>query len=112
METRCWLPTVSSLVRVNVAPGTSSIGSGAILPTRIFGPGRSAMMATRWPVAVAAARMRAMWSAWLLKSPWEKLSRATLRPARIRRSNMSGASEAAPMVATILVLWDGGFMRV
>ena len=65
------------------------------------------MMATRRPVAFSAARMRAMRSAWPVKSPCEKLSRATLSPARMRRSSISGDSEAGPMVATILVLWFG-----
>ena len=65
------------------------------------------MMATRRPVAFSAARMRAMRSAWPVKSPCEKLRRATFSPARMRRSSISGDSEAGPMVATILVLWFG-----
>ena len=95
---------MSSLVSVKRSPGRNWIGSGSILPTRILGPGRSAMMATRRPVAFSAARMRAMRSAWPVKSPCEKLSRATFSPARMRRSSISGESEAGPMVATILVL--------
>ena len=96
---------------VNRSPGSSGMGSGSIFPTRILGPGRSAMMATRCPVARSAARMRAIRSACPLKSPWEKLSRATFIPARIRRSSISGDSEAGPMVATILVLWSGSGIR-
>ena len=42
---------MSSFVSVKRSPGTSWIGSGAIFPSRIFGPGRSAMIATRRPVA-------------------------------------------------------------
>src|SRR5262245_2795470 len=62
------------------------------------------MIATRRPVAFAAERMRLIRSACSSKLPWEKLSRATLRPERMRRSSMSGESEAGPIVATILVL--------
>ncbi len=60
IETRSRVPTMSSEVSVNVSPGCNRIGSGSIWPRRIFGPGRSAMMATRRPVARSAARMRAM----------------------------------------------------
>ena len=79
---------------------------------RIFGPGRSAMIATRRPVACSAARMRAMRSAWPVKSPCEKLSRAMFSPARMRRSSISGDSEAGPIVATILVLWSGSIISL
>jgi hypothetical protein len=48
-----------------------------------------------------------MISAWLGKSPWEKLSRATFIPARINFSKISGEFEAGPMVHTILVLLAG-----
>ena len=70
------------------------------------------MIATRWPVLLAAARTRLITSAWLEKLPWEKLSRATLTPAWINRANISGDSEAGPMVATIFVLCErkGAFM--
>ena len=104
IETRRWSPTMSSVVSVKGSPGSSWIGSGSILPMRIFGPGRSAMIATRRPVACAAARMRAMCSAWPAKSPCEKFNRAMFSPARMRRSSISGDSEAGPIVATILVL--------
>ena len=111
METRLAVPTISSVVNAIRSPGRSAMGSGSSLPMRILGPGRSAMMATRCPVARAAARMRAIRSACPLKSPWEKLSRATFIPARIRRSSISGDSEAGPMVATIFVLWFGSDIR-
>ena len=101
---------MSSLVNVKFSPASNWIGSGSILPTRILGPGRSAMMTTRRPVTCSAARMRAMRSAWPAKSPCEKLSRAMFSPARMRRSSISGDSEAGPMVATILVLWSGSGM--
>ena len=41
------------------------------------------------------------------KSPCEKFNRAMFSPARMRRSSISGDSEAGPMVATILVLCAG-----
>jgi Ribonuclease HepT-like len=52
----------------------------------------------------------AMRSLWPTKSPYEKLSRAMFSPARMRRSSISGDSEAGPIVATILVLWSGSDM--
>src|SRR5215469_14474181 len=70
------------------------------------------MIATRRPAASAAARMRWMRSACSERSPCEKLSRATFRPARMRRSSMSGVSEAGPIVATILVLLLGSAIRI
>src|SRR5215469_12980389 len=70
------------------------------------------MIATRRPTVFSAERMRLMRSAWLARSPCEKLSRATFRPARISRSSISGVSEAGPMVATILVLFLGSVMTV
>jgi hypothetical protein len=48
-----------------------------------------------------------MVSAWLAKSPWEKLRRTTFMPARIIFSKTSGEFEAGPMVQTILVLLAG-----
>jgi hypothetical protein len=45
-----------------------------------------------------------MVSAWLWKSPWAKLIRATSMPAAIIRPSTSRDCEAGPMVQTILVL--------
>ena len=101
------LPMTSSLVRVKVPPATRWIGSGSMVLSLIFGPGRSPMIATRRPVALQALRIRSMTSACWSKLPCEKLSRATFMPARMRRSSISGDCEAGPMVATILVLWSG-----
>src|SRR4030095_9070262 len=53
-----------------------------------------------------------MRSAWPVKSPWEKLSRAMFSPARMRRSSISGDSEAGTIVATILFLWSGSVIAV
>jgi hypothetical protein len=70
------------------------------------------MMATRLLVAFDAVRIFWMVSAWLAKSPWEKLSRTTFMPARIIFSKTSGEFEAGPMVQTILVLLAGKGMDV
>ena len=106
-ETSSRLPTSWRLVRVKRLPTLSSTGSSARVPMRIFGPGRSAMMATgRW-VARAASRMRRMISPWARKSPWEKLRRAMFMPASSIFSSMSGESVAGPMVQTSLVLLAG-----
>src|ERR1700741_683688 len=74
------------------------------LPTRIFGPCRSHMIATVRPTLVeisftSAARLR--WSSAL---PWEKLRRTTSTPARTMRSSTAGSLDAGPRVATIFVL--------
>src|SRR5215472_1760449 len=69
------------------------------------------MMAKRRPTALAAELIRWMRSAWPVRSPCEKLSRATFRPARMRRSSISDDSDAGPIVATILVLFSGSAIR-
>src|SRR5512139_1430776 len=74
---------------------------------RILGPGRSAMMARRCPVErEASLKFRIVFS-WLLKSPWEKLSRAIFIPARIICSITFLDSDAGPSVQTIFVLCVG-----
>jgi len=65
------------------------------------------MMAMRRRVFREAVRRFSMTRLWLSKAPWEKFTRATLMPARSRRSMTSGDSEAGPMVHTIFVLWAG-----
>src|SRR5262249_2251417 len=81
-------------------------------PMRIFGPGRSAMMATARPADCAAARMFWMFRSCAANSPWEKFSRATFIPARIMRPSTSGDSDAGPMVATIRVLLGRSYNAV
>ena len=71
---------------------------------RSFGPGRSARIARRRPVASAAARRSAMIVACSSNVPWAKLSRATFIPASIIAAIVARAREAGPMVHTILVL--------
>ena len=63
IETRSAFPTTSWFVSVKRSPGMSCTGSGSIFPSRIFGPGRSAMIATRRAVVRAASRIRWMSSA-------------------------------------------------
>src|SRR5512140_1157558 len=74
------------------------------LPTRIFGPCRSAMMPTARSTLRQVSRTscaRCMWSSGV---PCEKLRRTTSTPARNMRSRTAGSLEAGPSVATILVL--------
>ena len=104
MDTRRVLPVIFSLVRLKESPETTWIGSGSIVPSLIFGPGRSPMIATRRPAALEAVRIRATTSACWSNVPCEKFSRATFMPARMRPSSISGEFDAGPMVATILVL--------
>jgi hypothetical protein len=85
----------------------NSMGSFSSCPMRILGPGRSAMMVTRFLATMDAARIFWMVSPWLAKSPWEKLSRATFIPAWIILSKTAGEFDAGPMVQTILVLLAG-----
>ena len=63
------------------------------------------MMARRCPVDREAALRFLIVFSWLVKSPWEKLSRAIFIPARIICSMTSSDSDAGPIVQTILVLW-------
>src|SRR5262245_42990154 len=83
------------------------MGSVAKWPIRIFGPDKSAMMATGWSRALATVRMFSMFDRWWSKSPYEKFRRATFIPARIIRSRTAGELDAGPIVATILVLLGG-----
>ncbi len=87
----------------NFMPGSSCTLPSANLPTRIFGPCRSAMMATSRPARCAASRTSVARSMWSCAVPWLKFSRTTLTPARIICSSSSGSLDAGPRVATILV---------
>ena len=100
-ETRSWVPGTSSPVMVTHSPVRHSTGPPANLPSRIFGPCRSARMPTALPVASAASRTNAYtfsWSEWL---PWLKFSRARSMPASTRPRIRSGVAVAGPMVQTI-----------
>ncbi len=96
-------PKRSVPYKVKNWPGWRWTGPWAKDPRRISGPCVSRMIGTNLPTAWPTARIRckrALCSAW---EPWEKLSLATSTPALISFSNISGASLAGPMVATILV---------
>ena len=89
--------------RMNFCPGSSSVLSPSNLPTRIFGPCRSAMIATSRPTRFATSRTSVTRSMWSCALPCEKFMRTTSTPARIIRSSTSGELDAGPRVATILV---------
>src|SRR3989338_3318566 len=87
----------------NLASASSKTLPSANFPTRIFGPCRSAMMATSTPARWAASRTMAARSMWSCAVPWLKFRRTTVTPARIIFSSIAGSLEAGPRVATILV---------
>src|SRR5438034_2108934 len=70
---------------------------------RIFGPWRSAMMATVHPRLCATSRTIRARSWWSLAAPCEKFRRTTSTPAAIIRVRTSGVLLAGPSVATIFV---------
>src|SRR5256885_12687337 len=84
-------------------PALSVIFPFASLPTRIFGPCRSAMTATSRPSDRAASRTRRARCSWSPAAPCEKLSRTTSTPAASMRFSTSCVLLAGPSVATILV---------
>ena len=71
----------------------AQLGPGQVLEDRHLAAGR----------APTASRTRSAFSACSSRSPWEKFSRATSRPASTIRASVSGSREAGPMVATIFV---------
>src|SRR3954470_12338141 len=84
-------------------PFSSVILPSLNLPTRIFGPCRSHMMATVRPTLAEiclTSVARAMWSSAV---PCEKLRRTTSTPARIIFSRVAGSLEAGPSVGRVLV---------
>lgn len=103
-ETRRPSPMISSVVSVNKSPRFNSIGPSGNCPIRIFGPGRSAIIATRLSTAAAALRRFPMTVSCQAKSPCDKLSRATFIPAWSICRRTSGDSDAVPIVHTSFVL--------
>ena len=61
------------------------------------------MMATSLPTLAAISRTSVARSMWSCAVPCEKFRRTTSTPARMMRSSTSGALDAGPSVATILV---------
>src|SRR6185369_15254830 len=74
------------------------------LPTRIFGPCRSHMIATVRPTARPTSRTSWARLRWSSAVPCEKFSRTTSTPARTMRSSTAGSLDDGPSVATIFVL--------
>ena len=87
----------------NASPGASSTGGPPSEAVRTSGPRVSSISATGTSQRVDASRTRAMRAACSVWLPCERLSRATLIPAPIIASSISGASHAGPMVAITLV---------
>ena len=92
-----------STCNTNASPGISETGSFATGAVRTSGPRVSSITAIGTAQRCAAARTRAMRAACSACEPCERLMRATFMPARIIASSVSGASQAGPIVATILV---------
>src|SRR5450830_220317 len=88
---------------MNFMPFSRKILPSSNLPTRIFGPCKSAMMATSRPHRAAASRTMRARSIWSCALPCEKFRRTTSTPALNMRTRVSISLEAGPMVATILV---------
>ena len=98
------VPTTSSVVIVKTSPTARSCGPSANFPRRIFGPCRSARIATERPVAAAAARTPSKFARWSSWEPWLKFSRATSIPASTSDRNPSVPATAGPRVQTIFAL--------
>ena len=84
------------------SPSSSTNGPSAIVPSRSFGPWRSASTAIGRPVPASISRTisrRSRWSSWL---PWLKLKRKTSVPASNKAWMTSRLELAGPSVATIL----------
>ncbi len=103
VPTRAAVPSISRGVMVRRLPATSWTGLWSLsLPVRILGPCRSARMQMGLRSSFATVRTMRMSSAFWAWVPWEKLRRATSRPARTSWRKISGVLEAGPRVATIL----------
>ena len=98
-------PSSHSASRMNAGPASSTTLPSANLPMRIFGPCRSAMIATSRPSLLRAlAHQRARARRGRRRAPCEKLRRTTSTPAASMRCRTAGSLQAGPSVATILVL--------
>src|SRR5918995_367459 len=88
---------------VTSRPRSSLIPLSSTTPTRILGPWRSTRMARLWSSSLATARTSSNRATWSARSPWEKFSRTTSRPASTIPPRTSRLLEAGPRVATTLV---------
>src|SRR5712672_2957928 len=89
---------------MNLRDFSSVILPSLNLPTRIFGPCRSHVMATVRPTLRPISLNSSARFRWSSAVPCEKLRRTTSTPARNMRSRIAGSLEEGPSVATILVL--------
>ena len=106
IDARSAVPSTGCAHRVNGRPGSRSTRApppAPNVPSRIFGPCKSCRIATGRPQRASPSRMRRTTSACSSCVPWEKLRRATSRPAATRRSSSSVLLLAGPIVQTILV---------
>jgi len=104
VETRPGRPTSSPIAMTSGSPFFRGMAlPPSSRPVRIFGPPRSCRIATSLLARRAAARTRANVAACDSCVPWEKLRRKTSTPASMSRPSTSGARDAGPIVATILV---------
>ncbi len=103
-RTRAASPSASSRSRRKRAPSASSTAPSAKVPTRSFGPWRSARMPIGRSSSFSTCRMirwRAAISSWV---PWLMLRRNTSAPASCSARMRSWSLEDGPSVATILTL--------
>src|SRR3954463_15489829 len=89
---------------MNRSPAFSVMRLSLNLPTRIFGPCRSAMMPTARSTLRQVSRTSSARFMWSSAVPCEKFRRTTSTPARNMRSRVAASLEEGPSVATILVL--------
>jgi hypothetical protein len=83
-------PSPSPVTIRKVSPSVNSMGRPpASRPVRIFGPLKSCMIPTIFPVLTAACLMRWYVSACLSCDPWEKFNRQMSTPASIRLWRMA-----------------------
>src|SRR5438067_2019540 len=80
----------------------SSIGADR-LPTRNFGPCRSAITASGRPTSAWTLRTSSIRAAWSACVPCEKFRRAPSIPAATSARSVSGSLDTGPIVATIFV---------
>ena len=103
-DTRVSSPSMSSVVRTNVAPSLSSTFPSLKVLILYSGPFVSSMIAIGRFIFVLTLLMRSIFSWCCSCVPCEKLSLATFIPASNILDNVSSLSEAGPIVQIILVL--------
>ncbi len=102
-ETRCWSPTMSSVVTVKAAPSSRVTWSVLKVRMRISGPLVSRMVATGIRSSSLTCRTRLSRPRCSSCLPWAKLRRTALAPDKSSFLNISGLSTAGPSVQIIFV---------